>query len=111
MNMFLGADVRLQGGSLETRFDWNSVERKTKVLVKYPDLLHGRLDTDEPAGPRRRRLQPADVAAAMPAGSMPLYVATVGYGMMAIMCIETDFTEEEMKLALDAAYSAWSTPR
>ena len=44
------------------------------------------------------------IRAAFPAGSQPLYVAGVKYGLMAIMCIETNFTMSQMELALDASY-------
>jgi Thiol-activated cytolysin len=107
MNMFVGADVKYGAGSLDTRFDWNSVDKRTKILVKYTQIYYT-VDLDTPTSPLAlvgAAASPADVAAAMPAGSLPLYVATVGYGMMAIMCIETNFTAEEMKLALNAAYS------
>jgi hypothetical protein len=36
---------------------------------------------------------------------MPIYVAGVSYGVMALFTIETDFSYEEMNLAIDGAYS------
>lgn len=107
LNMALGADVSYGGGSIASRFDWTSTTKQTKVLAKYTQIYYT-VDLDTPTSPLAffgDEASTGDVAAAMPPGSLPLYVASVGYGMMAIMCIETDFTAEEMRLALDAAYS------
>jgi len=40
----------------------------------------------------------------MPQGSMPLYVGTVTYGMMAVMFMESNKSVSEMKSALEASY-------
>jgi hypothetical protein len=107
MSLFVGADVSYGAGSLATRFDWNSTTRRNKVMVKYTQIYYT-VDLDTPESPVALvadSVTGEDVAAAMPPGSMPLYVASVGYGMMAVMFIETNFTEEEMKLALNAAYA------
>ena len=107
MSMFLGADVSYGGASLSSLFDWQVTTERNRVLVKYTQIYYT-VDLDTPTGPLSffaAGVSAADAAAAMPPGSMPLYVASVGYGMMAIMAIETDFTEEEMGLAMDAAYS------
>lgn len=107
MNMFLGADVSYGSGSLSTRFDWSSAERKNKILAKYTQIYYT-VDVDPPNGAAALfgpSVTPEQVAAAMPPGSRPVYVASVAYGMMAILCIETDFSAEEMGAALDAAWS------
>jgi hypothetical protein len=44
------------------------------------------------------------VAAALPPGSMPMFVSSVSYGWMAVLFIETDYSKDEMGMALDAAY-------
>jgi hypothetical protein len=63
---------------------------------------------DTPAGPTAL-LDPdvsvGTVQGAVPAGCAPLYIAGVSYGVMAIFTIETNFSYEEMNLALDAAYN------
>jgi hypothetical protein len=107
LNMAVGADVKYGAGSISSRFDWSSETKQTKVLAKYTQIYYT-VDMDTPTSALQffgAAASPADVATAMPIGSLPLYVASVGYGMMAVMCIETDFTAEEMRLALDAAYS------
>lgn len=107
LNLALGADVSYGAGSIDTQFDWASATRQTKMLVQYTQVYYT-VDLNTPAGPLSffgDQVTGADVAAAMPPGSLPLYVSSVSYGMMAVMCIETDFTAEEMRVALDAAYS------
>jgi thiol-activated cytolysin len=107
LNLAVGADVSYGAGSIETRFNWTSDEKKTKLLAKYTQIYYT-VDMDTPVSALEffgDAASPAGVAAAMPPGSLPLYVSSVGYGMMALMCVETDFTYDEMKLALNAAYS------
>lgn len=106
LNLAAGADISYGAGSLDTRFDWNSTSKKTKVFAKYKQIYFT-VDMDTPrslADFFALDADPAVVAAAMPPGSRPLYVAGVSYGMMALMFIETDFTEEQMETAIEATY-------
>lgn len=107
MNLFVGADVKYGGGSLSTRLDFTSTTYRTKMLAKYTQIFYT-VDVDPPAGPEMvlaDGVTGAQVRSAMPPGTRPVYVASVAYGMMAIMVIETNFTSSEMSAALDAAYS------
>jgi hypothetical protein len=106
MSMYLGADVSYGLGSLDTAFDWQSTTRKTKIVAKYKRIYYS-IDMDTPASPADvfpHGLSERELKNAMPRGSMPLCVAGVSYGVMAVTTIETDFKEEEMNFALDAAY-------
>jgi hypothetical protein len=106
MSMFLAADVKYGEGSLSTRFDWSSTARRNKIIAKYTQIYYT-VDVDPPAGAEALfapSVTPEQVTAALPPGSLPVYVASVAYGMMAVLCIETDFTEDEMAAALDAAW-------
>lgn len=106
MNLFVGVDVSYGAGSLESAFSWDENSETTKIMAKYQQVYYS-IDLDTPAGPRdffAADITAAQLESAVPAGSRPLYVSSVKYGMMAIMCIETEFTEQQMELALDAAY-------
>ncbi|MEZ4387199.1 MAG: thiol-activated cytolysin family protein [Candidatus Krumholzibacteriia bacterium] len=106
MNLFVGVDVTYGAGSLESAFDWDQNTQTTKIMAKYQQIYYS-IDLDTPASPRdlfADDITTAQLESAMPEGSCPLYVSSVKYGMMAIMCIETEFSEEQMDLALDAAY-------
>jgi thiol-activated cytolysin len=106
MSMFVGADVSYGAGNLSTTFDWSETSTTNKVVAKYTQIYFS-VDMDTPASPRS--LLAEDVTAAQlqnaaPPGSLPLYVGSVKYGMMAIMMIETEYTTKHMEMALDAAY-------
>jgi hypothetical protein len=107
LELAVGADISYGAGSLDTRFDWNSTTKKTKIVAKYRQVYFT-VDMDTPASLEAffAPNTPVDVvAAALPAGSRPIYVAGVSYGMMALMFIESDFTEQQMKAAINGAYS------
>jgi len=106
MNLAVGAKLSYGGGSLAANFDWSSTTRKTKMLAKYKQIYYT-IDIDPPTHPAAFISPTAsisDIQGAFPTGSMPLYVAGVSYGIMAYMCIETNFSAETMNLAIDAAY-------
>lgn len=107
MNANLGAAISYGVGSLKTDFDWNSQKKMIRLVAKYTQVYFT-VDVDTPGSPADLFDPTASVEsilAAMPPGSMPLYVSSVSYGMMAVICIETNYSADEMKLALDAAYN------
>lgn len=107
MNIFVGVDVSCGGGGLESAFNWSENSETNKIMAKYQQVYYS-VDLNTPTSPRdlfASDITAGELSAALPAGSMPLYVSSVKYGMMAIMCIETSFTEQQMQLSLDAAYN------
>ena len=108
MSLFVGADLGYCGGSLSTTFNWDEQSTATRIMARYTQVYYS-IDIDTPPSPRALfadDLTATELAATLPAGSCPLYVAGVKYGMMAIMCIETQFTSSQMQLALDFGYTA-----
>lgn len=106
MDLYVGADVSYGAGSLSTSFDWQSDTKKTKIVAKYKQIYYS-IDMDTPNHPAdlfAESIPIEDLRAAMPRGSMPVYVAGVSYGLMAVITVETDFSYEEMNVALDFAY-------
>lgn len=106
MNLFVGVDVSYGAGSLDSKFNWDSTSKKNKIMANYRQIYYS-VDIDTPTSPAAlfsTSVKATDLAAAIPSGSMPLYISSVSYGMQAMMFIETDYNEEQMKLALDAAY-------
>jgi hypothetical protein len=107
MNRFVGANASYGPAKLSTKFDWNSSTKKNKIIASYKQIYYS-IDMDAPKVPAdifAPTNQINDLRFALPAGSMPLYIASVSYGMMAYVFIETDESYERMKWALDAAYS------
>ena len=106
LNLVVGADLKYGAGSLNTKFDWASTTRKNKIVAKYQQLYYT-VDMDTPPTPASvfATTNSLDaIRAAIPSGSCPVYVAGVTYGMMALTFIETDYTETELNVSLDAAY-------
>lgn len=107
MKLFLGTDVKYGAGKLNANFNWDSAAKKTKILARYRQIYYS-VDVDiplNPAGFMVPSMTEDELRAAMPPGSSPMYIAGVSYGMMALVFIETDASEENIKAALDAAYS------
>jgi hypothetical protein len=106
MSLFVDADIAYGTGSLSTSFDWSTSSNSTRIMAKYTQIYYS-VDMNTPASPRAvldEDMTEAEIRAAFPAGSQPLYVAGVKYGLMAIMCIESAFTMSQMQLALEASY-------
>ncbi len=107
MNIFVGVDVSYGAGELQSSFNWDDYEETTKIVAKYQQVYYS-IDLDTPAAPIdlfADDISVAQLEAALPTGSMPLYVSSVKYGMLAIMCIETHFSDEQMQMALNATYN------
>jgi hypothetical protein len=106
LSMFVGADVSYELGELNTRFDWSSTTKQNKIVAKYKQIYYS-IDIDQPASPLDffdSSMTVDELRSAVPPGSMPIYVAGVDYGMMALMFIESDYSEETMGATLQAKY-------
>ena len=93
-------------GSVKTDFTWDTNKTMHRVVAKYTQIYFT-VDVNTPPTPADvfdPATPIASVQAAMPQGSFPLYVSSVSYGMMALMFMESNFSAEEMKLAMDFAY-------
>jgi hypothetical protein len=109
-NLVAGADLTCGAGSANTAFDWASTTRENKLIGKFEQLYYT-VAMDKPG-------TPADffaagntiegVRSAIPSGSCPVYASEVGYGLMALTFVETDYTPAEMNAALEAAYRGQS---
>ena len=107
MKLILGTDVKYGAGKLNANFNWDSTTKKTKILARYRQIYYS-VDVDIPVNPASfivPSMTDDELRAAMPPGSSPMYIAGVSYGMMALIFIETDASEEDIKAALDAEYS------
>ena len=107
MSLFVDADISYGAGDLSSSFNWDEAAATTKIVAKYTQVYYS-IDMDTPGSPSAvlgPSMSEAEIRAAFPAGSLPMYVASVKYGMMAIMCVESSYSSEEMELALDASYN------
>lgn len=107
LNLVLGTDIKYGAGKLNTKFNWDSNTKKTKIMAVYKQIYYS-IDVDTPMSPAdfiAPSMTATELSTAMPMGSMPMYIASVSYGMMALMFIETDESEDTIKAALEAGYS------
>ncbi|MBI4788789.1 MAG: thiol-activated cytolysin family protein [Chloroflexi bacterium] len=106
VNTALSAAVSYGVGSVKTDFSWDTNKNMHRIVAKYTQVYFT-VDVNTPASPADVFDPAASIAsiqAAMPQGSTPLYVSSVSYGMMALMFMESNFSAEEMKVAMDLAY-------
>jgi hypothetical protein len=110
LTMKTGANFSYGAGSGSAKFDRASTTKKTKLMATYYQEYYSiSMDTPQtPAAVFSTRNTLDDIRAALPAGSTPLYVSSVTYGMMAMCFIETDYSESQMDASLDAAYGGLS---
>lgn len=105
-NLALGVSASYADASMKYDFNWNSEQQRNKILSVYKQVYYT-VDVDLPQAPYDF-FDPAAgmdaVAAALPRGSMPMFVSSVSYGWLAVLFIETDYSMEQMGMALDAAY-------
>jgi hypothetical protein len=108
MNLFVGANVKYGSGSLDTKFNWSDTTKKTKMMAKYQQIYYSVDVTTPPSSAEffdPSRTTVSEIGSGLPAGSRPVYVAGVKYGMMALMFLESSYSEETMDFALNAAYN------
>ena len=108
LNLAIGANVKYSAGHLDSMFKWTDTTKKTKIIAKYQQMLYEvnvntpvtQADFFDPA-----RTNTDQINAAMPAGSDPMYVAGVKYGMMALMFFEFAYSAKDLDTAIDIAYN------
>ena len=105
-NLTLGVSGSYAKASVNYDFDWETEAYENKILSIYKQVYYT-VDVDLPAAPYDLFDASAGVeglAAALPTGSMPMYVSSVSYGWMALLFIETNYSKDQMDMALDVAY-------
>jgi hypothetical protein len=104
MSAFLGADVSYGIYDLSTKFNWDSITRKNKIIAKFRQIYFT-VNVDTPVHPSdffSPSMGVKKIEALLPAGSAPVYVGSVSYGVMALMFIETDYSEEQINNSIQA---------
>ena len=108
LNMALGANINYSTINLKTNFDFTDTSKKTRIIAAYRQIFYT-VNINTPItqadlfDPTRTTVD--QIRAAMPAGTDPMYVAGVRYGMMALMFFESSYSSKDLNFALDAAYN------
>ena len=88
--------INVKGG-----FDFSNTKIKTRLVAKFIQNYYT-LDMDMPSKPSD--LFSDDVDRALFGTFMPMYVASVTYGRMALFTIESEMEETEVRAALNGSY-------
>lgn len=108
VSLELGGSVDWVGGSVAAGFDFNSSERRTKVLVNFTQAYYT-IDVDTKMRPSDffgSNVTDAQLSAFANAESPPLYVQSITYGRRVVFSLETNDSFEEIRTALSASYEA-----
>lgn len=102
----LAVDVSYTGAfSISGSFDFANSNIRTRLAARFIQTYYT-VDMDPIATPSG--FFDEDVTAAKVGDNMPMYVATVTYGRLALFTIESTYSSSEVKAALDAAYAGAS---
>jgi len=109
VSIALGASVLWPGGAnITAGFNFNSSEKKTKILVNYTQAYYT-IDIDTPIEPSDffgENVTLEELSAFMDTDNPPLSVQSITYGRRVIFTVESNETADKIKAALEAAYEA-----
>ena len=109
LSLAIGASVSWPGGGdIAASFDFDSSERKTKLLVNFTQAYYT-IDVDTPAHPAdffADDVTVGDLAAEVGSGNPPVYVQSITYGRRVLFTVETSSSKQEIEAALSAAYAS-----
>jgi hypothetical protein len=98
-----------EGGpvKLDANFNWDQSNTKTKIIGAYHQIYYT-ISVDPPQMPASFFSETCsinDVQEKFASGVTPVYVSSVGYGMMVVIFAETEVEESKIEAALNAAYN------
>jgi len=105
-NLAVGANYRTPFNKVSGSFDFNDDTKKSRIVVKFLQIYYT-IDVDPKAQPEDFFFTNPNISVF---GSVsPLYVSTITYGRMALFTFESEFSNTEIKTALNAAFNAGIT--
>ncbi len=107
MGIKIGASVTYKIAKFSGSFDWQKSEKKNKILASYKQVYYT-LDVDTPKTPAdffSGDNSVDEIKRQLPPGSNPVYVSSVSYGFMAFLCIESNYSKEQIESAFSASLS------
>ncbi|MBN1696192.1 MAG: thiol-activated cytolysin family protein [Spirochaetales bacterium] len=103
-----GVHFRGWGASLKSSFSFGTKNVRSRVLVKFLQIYYT-LDMnlpDEPDDLFASGVTWRDIQSQIRGNVSPVYVSSVKYGRMGLLAVESDYSEEEVKVAFKMAYDA-----
>ncbi len=109
LSLALGASVSWPGGGeIAASFDFNSQEKKTKIVVNFVQSYYT-IDVDTPPTPKdffAPDVTLAQLQQYMGEGNPPMYVQSITFGRRVVFSVETDESTENIAAALAATYTS-----
>lgn len=104
----VGGSLDWFSGSFSTMFDFANTEESTKILVDFTQAYYT-IDVDAPGLPSE--FFPDEVTVDQLSNFAgpeypPMYVQSITYGRRVVFSLESSYTEEEVRFALDASFDA-----
>jgi thiol-activated cytolysin len=103
-----GVHFRGWGASFNSSFSFGTGNVRSRVLVKFLQIYYT-LDMnlpDEPDDLFASGVTWRDIHSQIRGNVSPVYVSSIKYGRMGLLAVESDYSEEEVKVAFDMAYNA-----
>jgi thiol-activated cytolysin len=109
MSMAMGLDIEWISGNFGASFDWNQQETNSRFVINFMQSYYT-VDVDVPSFPSdyfREDVTLDDVKTVIGVDP-PAYVASVTYGRLVSFTVESKFSAEETRAALEFGFNAWT---
>jgi Thiol-activated cytolysin len=106
----LAANFKGWGAKVSGSYDFNSLEKQTKVLVRFQQIYYT-IDTDPVAQPCKlfNPLPKIDEIQKNLGSTSPVYVSSVNFGRAVYYVVESNESFSKVEKALNASFSKWGT--
>lgn len=104
----IGASFKSGFVDFKAGFDFSRTEVRSRVFMKF-EQEYFTLTCDNPVSPIEFFAPGTtwnDLAGQITTNVSPVFVKSIKYGRIGIICVESSYTEEEVKAAFHAAYNA-----
>ena len=108
VSLAIGTDFSWGGSKIKSMFSFDSEQTKTRLVADFVQAYYT-VDVDAPLKPSaffKPDVTLDEIKAFMSVESPPMYVQSITYGRRAIFSIETEYSEQEVRAAMEATIKA-----
>jgi len=107
LEMNLGLGLSMGGLDFSENFDLDAMNKQTNLVIVFKQIYYS-VDCDYPGSPKDFFADNPSAKALEETldGTIPTYVASVNYGRLVVMSIQTNYTKAEVINALTAGYNS-----
>ena len=109
LSMAMGLDISWLSGDFSASFDWNSQDSRSRFVVNFMQTYYT-VDMDVPPSPSdywQDQVTLDDVKQTIGVDP-PAYVTSVSYGRLISFAIDSKFSAEETRAALEFGFNGWA---